>query len=114
MEQEVEDSGEEDGEKDEINEPKNMMRYNLVDQNPQHVVKEFGNGVVVRSDFDSGNLRQVYQVSDNEYEMLVSSDGLPYSFDSKMHTTFHFKISGVSLKGNNKAIKFTILNLNNV
>ena len=50
-------------------------------------------------------------MSENEYEILVSSDGLPYSFESKMHTTFYFSIKGVK---ENAVVKFKILNMNNV
>ena len=81
-----------------------------IDENPQQTVHRF-EGVVIRSDFDSGNLATCEQVAPDKFEMRTSVDGLPYVHDSRMRTVFHFAVSGVQP---GQTVSFTIQNMNNV
>lgn len=81
------------------------------DDNPQQIRKTFEDtGAVISSMFDSGNLYKVNRVSENSYDLFVSSDGKPYVEEILYRGWFYFSITGIRPS---TTVTFTIRNMKN-
>lgn len=60
---------------------------------PQQNLFKFGS-IRISSQFDTGNLSDVSQLSARNFLMELSSDGEPYIENLPYHTWFHFRITG--------------------
>jgi len=62
-------------------------------KNPQQNSYSFGE-ITISSQFDTGNICDVSQVSARNFTMSVASDGMPYINSLNYRTWFHFRVSG--------------------
>ena len=68
------------------------------ERQPQQNTWKMSGGVVISSEFDSGNLGKCYPAEDgscDSFTCWMSGDGLPYTPKGHYHTWFYFSVNGV-------------------
>ena len=73
-----------------------------------HNVFPLSKGVVARSDFDAGNLANIVETGDFEYDIWTAPDNMGTSFEAKVQPYFYFSFAGLPPGVNH--LKFRICN----
>ena len=73
-----------------------------------HNVFSLSKGVVARSDFDAGNLANIVETGDFEYDIWTAPDNMGTAYEAKVQPYFYFALTGLPLGTNH--LKFRICN----
>ena len=85
--------------------------HGILEEQPQQGQWNFENGMVVSSQFCSGNLGRCALKTDTEevgFDLFMSGDGLPYTATGHYKSWFYFSITGVP---KDSVVTFSVKNM---